>query len=274
MPEESKEAFTPLFSNPLEPYPGLTINDLNRYLPAVQTAEDINMTPDSMSEGLFLADVIDGLKKLPENSIDLIIAQPPEDPWTENDNRPEKMTLQDFYQWNDNWLQESMRVLQPTGAIYLLCGWRYSGMYHALLSNHLKVQSRITWNNIPSDRQLKSATWGNQVSDIWFATKTNDFLFNQNCVQKESNESDFNERPIVNSNFWADIRPLPGEESIPDRLVNRVLRASSFKLNWVLDPFLGEGIIGRISKKAGRRFIGFGNNKDKLLMAMKKIDQS
>jgi len=63
MPEESKEAFTPLFSNPLEPYPGLTINDLNRYLPAVQTAEDINMTPDSMSEGLFLADVIDGLKK-------------------------------------------------------------------------------------------------------------------------------------------------------------------------------------------------------------------
>ncbi|MBT3299606.1 MAG: site-specific DNA-methyltransferase [Candidatus Marinimicrobia bacterium] len=274
MSRESKSPFTPLFSNPLEPYPGLTINDLNRYLPAVRTVDDIKMTPEGMSEGLFLAETIEGLQKLPDNTIDLLIAKPPEDPWANIENSPQKMTLQDFYQWNEKWLQESMRVLQPTGAIYLLCGWRYSGMYHALLNDHFKIQSRITWNNKPAKGQGKSPTWLNQSSDIWFATKSNDFLFNQNYVQKESLEMNWNDDEISHSNFWADIRPLPGDEHIPDRLLNRILKASSFKLNWVLDPFLGEGIIGRITKKSGRRFIGFGNDKDKLLMAMKKIDQS
>lgn len=274
MSDQPKEGFTPLFSNPLEPYPGLTINDLNRYLPAVQTADDIKMSNDSMAEGLFLADAIDGLNKLPDNSIDLIIAQPPEDPWANEGGRAQKMTLQDYYAWNNKWLEESMRVLQSTGSIYLLCGWRYSGMYHSLLSNHFKVQSRITWNNIPVHDSNPSATWRNHVSDIWFATKTNDFLFNQNYVNKESDVAYSDGLSDTFSNFWKDIRPLPGDEIIPDRLINRILNASSFKLNWVLDPFLGEGIIGKISKKAGRRFIGFGNDKDKLLISMKKIDQS
>ena len=37
-------------NNPLETFPGLTIDDLNKYLPAIQTAEDISMAPDNMKE--------------------------------------------------------------------------------------------------------------------------------------------------------------------------------------------------------------------------------
>ena len=66
-----KEQLNPLFTNPLEPYPGLSVDDLNRYLPAVRKADEISMTVDTMEEGLFLADALDGLKRLPENSMDL-----------------------------------------------------------------------------------------------------------------------------------------------------------------------------------------------------------
>jgi len=38
-----KEQLNPLFTNPLEPYPGLSVNDLNRYLPAVRKADEIAM---------------------------------------------------------------------------------------------------------------------------------------------------------------------------------------------------------------------------------------
>ena len=46
----------PLFANPLEPYEGLSIADLNRYLPALQTADDVQMNADDMRDGIFLTD--------------------------------------------------------------------------------------------------------------------------------------------------------------------------------------------------------------------------
>ena len=58
----------------------------------------------------------------------------------------------------------------------------------------------------------------------------------------------------------------------PEQLIQRILTASSFKLNWILDPFARSGGIGLIAKNMGRRFIGFESDQDRLLMAMKRID--
>ena len=54
---------------------------------------------------------------------------------------------------------------------------------------------------------------------------------------------------------------------------SRILKSSSFKLNWILDPFMNDGNVGLVSKKSGRRFIGFESNQDKLLLAMKRINE-
>ena len=55
--------------------------------------------------------------------------------------------------------------------------------------------------------------------------------------------------------------------------INRILKSSSFKLNWILDPFMNSGSVGLVSKKSGRRFIGFESNQDKLLLSMKRINE-
>ena len=60
----------------------------------------------------------------------------------------------------------------------------------------------------------------------------------------------------------------------PEALIKRILDASSFKLNWVVDPFMGSGGVGVVTKKLGRRFIGFETDQDQLLISMKRIDQS
>jgi len=269
----------PLFANPLEPYEGLSIADLNRYLPAIQTADDIRMSADNMRDGTFLTDGLTGLSKLPGDSIDLIIADPPEDPWRHAQDKGKQLTLQEFYKWNEDWLKEARRVLKITGAIYLLCGWRYSGMFHSLLSNIFIVQTRITWRDDNASDQLNAATWKNQMSDIWFATKTNEFLFGQESVgtgklllRMESKER--------LPNLWNDIINISADsdsnktEHKPAPLINRILDASSFKLNYIVDPFMRSGDIGVIAKLRGRRFIGFDTNQDNLLIAMKRIDQT
>lgn len=269
MSGQHKDSANPLFFNPLEPYVGLSISDLNRYLPAIQKVEDLQMTTDQMYEGLFYGDAVVGLGKLPEHSMDLVVADPPKNPWRGIEDKGQTMTLQEYYQWNSQWLKESWRILKPTGMIYLLCDWRYSGMYQSLLNDQFNLQTRITWRDAKAAKIGKDGTWRNAMGDIWFATKSDDFMFDKHSVG-EGMETD-------RINFWSDIQSdittyLEGDR--PDSILRRIIQTSSFKLNWVVDPFARSGGIGVAAKKMGRRFIGFETNKDQLLMAMKRIDQA
>ena len=276
MPDSGKESFIPPFTNPLETYPGLTINDLNRYLPAIQTVDDISMTSDQMKEGLFLSTCLDGMQQLPDRSIDLIITEPPKDPWSEINDQGSQMTLQEYYQWNEKWLDQSYRVLKNTGGLYLLCDWPESSMYHGLISNRFMVQTRITWRDQGDKDQPRNPTWINEIGDIWFATKSENFLFDLRAVSLESDQKELISvsKNRLKTNFWMDIPEVTdGNIRKPDKLVSKIMNTSSFKLNWVLDPFMNCGDVGVASKRYGRRFIGFETNKDLLLLSMKRIDQ-
>lgn len=116
------------------------------------------------------------------------------------------------------------------------------------------------------------------MSDIWFATKSDEFLFGQQSAGTgRLLQMDAKKRI---SNFWNDIVHLENELDLggtgqkPRALINRILDASTFKLNYVVDPFMRSGEVGIITKLRGRRFIGFDTNQDKLLIAMKQIDQT
>ena len=147
MSETSKKVNTSLFNNPTETFPGLSINDLNRYLPALRTIKDVEMDAQNMKEGMFLANCLDGLRKLPDNSIDLIIANPFNKEAERNPEFGNGNTLQSYYQWNQFWVEESQRVLKNSGALYLFTSWEYSGMFQGLLSSFFHIQSRITWRD-------------------------------------------------------------------------------------------------------------------------------
>ena len=271
MSETSKKVNTAMFNNPMETFPGLTIDDLNRYLPALQTMQDIKMDSQHMKEGMFLANCLDGLRKLPSNSIDLIIANPLN---RESGGSPEFSngnTLQSYYQWNQSWVEESRRVLKNSGSLYLFSSWEYSGMFQGLLSNFFYVQSRITWRNKFTNSSKK--TWKNETADIWFVTKSEEFLFKQKPVGINTINQLVNEE--IESNLWLDIPGVPETYGkYPQKLFLRIIEASSFKLNWILDPFMCVGDVGVACKELGRRFIGFEINKDHLLLSMKRVDES
>ena len=256
---------------------GLTINDLNKYLPALQTIEDLSMTRDNLKEGLFWTEGLLGIQNLPSNSIDLIITEPPKEPWIDLENRGSQLTLQEYYNWNQKWIREVSRVLKNTGGIYLLCDWTHSNMYNGLLKEQFILQNRITWYNRSARNNNQNLTWKNQSGDIWFATKNEDFLFNKNANSLKSERSSLisDREKKAQTNFWFDIPVTINKNArYSDKLYSKILDASSFKLNWILDPFMRSGDVGVSSKKTGRRFIGFEVNKDLLLMSMKRIDQN
>ena len=275
----SMERKEPLFKSPIESNDGLSIDDLNKYLPAINKIEDLSMTVNQMRDGLFLGLAIDGIKKIPNDSIDIIITEPPKSPSQDINDSRKPITIQKYFEWNKNWLKESSRILKQTGGIYLICGWKHSGMYQSLLNSFFKIQTRITWRNSSPKDQTSPLTWINRTSDIWFATKSDEFMFNQEAVTDETNNAKPNgPLELGVTNLWSDIMDIQIGSTIkmegdkPEQLIQRILTASSFKLNWVLDPFARTGGVGIISKKMGRRFIGFESDQDRLLMAMKRID--
>ena len=270
----------PLFKNPIESNNGLSIDDLNKYLPAINKIQDLSMTANQVRDGVFLGLAIDGIKKIPNDSIDIIITEPPESPLEDINNSKKPITIQKYFEWNKNWLKESSRILKQTGGIYLICGWKHSGMYQSLLNSFFNIQTRITWRNSSPKDQTSPLTWINRTSDIWFATKSDEFMFNQEAVTDETNNAKSNgPLELGVTNLWSDIMDIQIGSTIkmegdkPEQLIQRILTASSFKLNWVLDPFARTGGVGIISKKMGRRFIGFESDQDRLLMAMKRIDK-
>ena len=129
----------PLFKNPIESNNGLSIDDLNKYLPAINKIQDLSMTANQMRDGLFLGLAIDGIKKIPNDSIDIIITEPPESPLEDINNTKKPITIQKYFEWNKNWLRESYRILKQTGSIYLICGWKHSAMYQSLLNSFFKI---------------------------------------------------------------------------------------------------------------------------------------
>ena len=76
----------------------LTVKDLNKYLPAVKTKVDIHFK-DKLSEGLFKTDAIAGLKKMPNESVDLIVTEPSLDP-------NNTLTYTEYVNWIDQWMEE------------------------------------------------------------------------------------------------------------------------------------------------------------------------
>ena len=239
----------------------LTLDDLNKYLPALRKIDDFTFENHRTNEGVFYGLSSDGLKKIPENSIDLIITEPPNFPLIEANRIGINLTISEYLDWNQNWINDSYRILKDTGSIYIICDWKLSGMYQSILNQKFNIQTRISWKSESKDKS-KNSIWIDKLYDIWFASKSNDYFFNDmNGVRK--------------TNFWNDIiqfRSNQGEKH-PKELIRRIIEASSYKLNWVLDPFSRVGDIGVNAIEMGRRFIGFEANKDKILLSMKKIDR-
>ena len=135
-------------------------------------------------------------------------------------------------------------------------------MYQSILNQKFNIQTRISWKNETKEKYNNNSIWIDKLYDIWFASKSNNYLFND--IEN-----------IKKTNFWDDIIQFKSnqKEKHPKELIKRIIEVSSYKLNWVLDPFSRVGDIGVNAIEMGRRFIGFEANKDKILLSMKKIDR-
>ena len=57
------------------------------------------------------------------------------------------LTISEYLDWNQNWINDSYRILKDTGSIYIICDWKLSGMYQSILNHKFNIQTRISWKS-------------------------------------------------------------------------------------------------------------------------------
>ena len=243
-------------------------------------------------------DLMAVLPILPDEFADLIIVDPPYNLTKDfHGNKFTARTQEEYIMYLRQWLPSVVKKLKPTGSLYLCGDWRCSAAMQIVLSDHLHIQNRITWQREKGRGALSN--WKNSMEDIWFAVKDpNNYYFNLEAVKikrqviapyrqngkpkdwEETEQGNF--RMTCPSNFWDDISvpfwSMPENTDHPtqkpEKLIAKLILASSKEGDTVFDPFLGSGTTSVVAKKLHRHYCGVEINPEYCCWAEKRLDMA
>ncbi len=245
---------------------------------------------------IILGDLQKVIDFFPNQFVDLLFIDPPFNMDKVFGNTSfKRMSSDDYEDWVRAWLSKIADKLKPTASIYVCGDWRSSSALYRVLSEHFKVRNRITWER-EKGRGAKS-NWKNASEDIWFATVSDDYCFNVESVKLKkkviapyrdkagkpkdwSEEENGNFRLTHPSNLWTDLTvpfwSMPENTTHPtqkpEKLVAKIILASSKEGDVILDPFLGSGTTLSVAKKLGRQYIGIEIDKYYACLAEKRLE--
>lgn len=237
---------------------------------------------------------MDWTKALPSGFADLMFLDPPYNMAKDfNGWKFSRQRVTDYTGWLDSILSRLKHMLKPAASVYICGDWFTSASIFEAASRHFTVRNRITWER-EKGRGAK-ANWKNSSEDIWFCTLANDYTFNLDNVKlrrkviapytENGNPKDWekthsgNYRDTHPSNIWTDITipfwSMPENTDHPtqksEKLLAKIILASTNEGDFVLDPFLGSGTTSVAAKKLGRRFLGIEQNEEYCLLAEKRL---
>ena len=232
-----------------------------------------------MNNKLIIGDCLEELKKLDDNSVDLIITSPPyEDIHGAgySAQRKDILFLKLYSEFLEQVFLEYERVLKPNGQIFFNIK---SKTFNKMLSTphwieftegfkKLNFKSFIIWKYAGSFDSTKSR-FHLDYEIIYHLSKGNDIYLNDDCGIDD---------PL--SSVWYVPHNITKKEGrihptqMPEKLVERILKVASKKGDVVLDNFMGSGTTGVVSKRFGLDFVGIELNEDYYKMAKKRIDDT
>ena len=250
---------------------------------------------DSIMDQVILGDSLKVMEKLPRGFVDLLIVDPPYNLAKDyHGNQFQPKSWENYREYTRQWLLKALPLLKPKASVYVCCDWKSSLIIGEVLHEFLKVQNRITWQR-EKGRGAKT-NWKNGMEDVWFATVGNQYTFNLDAVMlrrkvmapykvdgapKDWEETaEGNYRNTCPSNFWDDVSipywSMPENTAHPtqkpEKLMAKLILASSHPGDVCFDPFGGSGTTAVTAKKLGRHFVTIEQNELYCAWAQKRLE--
>lgn len=253
----------------------------------------MNLNSSIPNNQILHGDCIEILKSLPENSVDLIFADPPYNLQLQHDlYRPDHSkvdavnnewdqfsSFEEYDEFTLNWLRASQRVLKETGSIWVI------GSYHNIFRVGSLMQDLGFWilndilwikaNPMPNFRGVRFTNAHETL--IWAQKKKGaKYFFNHKAMKALNGD-------LQMRSDWT-IPIATGKERLksngtkdhptqkPEALLHRVLLSSTNVGDIVLDPFFGSGTTGAVAKRLKRNFIGIEKDKTYIEVAQRRIN--
>lgn len=259
---------------------------------------DKSCTRDILQNRIVYQDLFSCLDFLPSNFVDLLVVDPPYNLSKQfGDNKFSKTTQEKYEHWFDSWMSRIVHCLKPHASLYVCCDWQSSKPIQTILEKYFVVRNRITWER-EKGRGAKS-NWKNCSEDIWFCTVDKEYFFNVDAVKLKKKviapykddsgnpkdwekTKDGNYRLTYPSNLWTDISipfwSMPENTDHPtqkpEKLIAKLILASSQEGDCIFDPFAGSGTTCVVAKKLNRNFVGIEREGDYCCFAMKRLGEA
>lgn len=256
---------------------------------------DSHVRIDQIAGRVINQDFFSAAKYLPKESVDLLVMDPPYNlSKNYNGHLFKEKEKGEYKDWFSSVLKLLKPLLKPTATLYICSDWKTSIIIAPLLEREFYIRSRITWER-EKGRGAKT-NWKNNTEDIWFCSVTDQYTFNVDSVKqkrkviapyrhKNGKPKDWNEEDDGNfrlthpSNIWTDISipfwSMPENTDHPtqkpEKLIAKLVLASSNPGDVVLDPFLGSGTTAVVAKKLERNFTGIELNQEYCCWALKRL---
>ena len=231
---------------------------------------------------LINGDSLEELKKIPDETFDLIFADPPYNLQLKSElTRPDRSKVsavndkwdqfENFKKYDEftfSWLSECKRILKKNGAIWVI------GSYHNIFRVGTAIQNLgfwilndVIWNKKNPMPNFRGTRFTNAHETLIWASKSekSKYTFNYQslkCLNDDLQMRSNWEFPICNGSerLRKNGKKVHSTQK-PEVLLHRILLATSNKDDLVLDPFLGSGTTATVAKKLGRNYYGIEKEK-------------
>lgn len=230
---------------------------------------------------IILGDCIEVMKGFPDESVDLIFADPPYNLGKDFGNGTDKFKTQEYLEFTTLWLDECVRLLKPNGSIYVCMGVRFVAHLYLPMDERLLFNGWITWHYTQGMGRVKG--FSPRHEDILYFVKGEDYTFNLNAVRipqkyyrKRNNMTGANPGDVWTFSHvhYCSRERLPHPTQKPEALLHRIIAASSNEGDLVLDPFVGSGTTCKVANDLGRQWIGIEIEPQFVEMARRRIANS
>lgn len=246
---------------------------------------------------LYHCDAIEFLEQLPDNSVDMIFADPPYNlsngGFTVHAGKRVSVNkgewdaskgFDDDYSFHKRWIESSRRVLKPNGTIWI--SGTYHSIYqcgHALQSLNFHILNDIAWFKPNASPNLSCRFFTASHETLIWARKDKKakHTFNYQDMKNGDWEGDIIKKPNKQMrSVWSILTPRLSEKKFGKHptqksleLLRRVVMSSTNKGDLIVDPFTGSSTTGIMSRSLGRKFVGIDTEKKYLDLSIKRLKE-
>lgn len=225
-------------------------------------------------------DALAGLARIPDDSIDLIVADPPYGLGKDYGNDSDKMAADAYLRWTEQWIDAALPKLKASGSLYIFLTWRYSPEIFVMLKQRMTMLNEIIWDRRVPSMGGSTRNFSSVHDTIGFFARQKGYYFDLDAIRipYDAETKKARSRSIFVGAKWLELGYNPKDvwsvsrlhREHPERaehptqkpleIVERMINASCPPGGVVLDPFMGTGTTAVAARRCGRDFVGFELN--------------